>query len=428
MQSELVQIHSQRSGVSWPPTEPQALAAAVESIRQREGLGHEMLGWLDLPYRRDEELDRIRGVAARWNDEVEFVVVIGIGGSYLGARAVLEALEPSLHGATRPLVLFAGHHLEASAYDRLLSAIEGREVGINVISKSGTTTEPAVAFRLLRSKLEKLYGKKKARTRILATTDRSQGALRSLADEEGYESFVVPDDVGGRFSVLTPVGLLPLAIAGVDVDALLDGAAAEADRCKSAPIEDLPSAQYAAIRNALYERGCRIEVLASFYPSLHSLAEWWKQLFGESEGKEGKGLFPASVDYTTDLHSLGQYMQQGQRILFETFLDVQRPLPGPVIPKGDANLDQLDYLAGRPVAEVNAMALEPVAEAHHSGGVPSLTVRIPEVSASTVGSLLFFFEYAVALSGRLLEVNPFDQPGVEAYKTNLFRALGKPGA
>lgn len=427
MQTHLVEFESERSGVAWPPPSPGDLEAAVESIRRREGPGHEMLGWLDLPRRRDEELDRIRDVSARLDDEVELMVVIGIGGSYLGARAVLEALEPSLHGESRPLVLFAGHHLEASAYHRLLSALDGREVAVNVISKSGTTTEPAIAFRLLRAKLEKLYGKKKARTRILATTDARHGALRSLADEEGYESFVVPDDVGGRFSVLTPVGLLPLAIAGVDVDALLDGAAAEAERCHSVTALDLPAARYAAIRHALYAQGCRIEVLASFYPSLHSMAEWWKQLFGESEGKSGKGLFPAAVDYTTDLHSLGQYLQDGQRILLETFLDVERPLPGPVIPKEEIDLDQLNYLAGRPLSEVNRLALAPVADAHHAGGVPSVTLRIPEVSAASVGSLLFFFEYAVAVSGRLLGVNPFDQPGVEAYKANLFRALGKPG-
>jgi glucose-6-phosphate isomerase len=408
-------------------TDAAALEAAVASIRERTGPGHEMLGWLDLPVRRDDELKRLHACAARLRKEIDVLVVVGIGGSYLGARAVLEAMEPALYGQELPIVLFAGHHLEASAYSRLLDALEGHEVAINVISKSGTTTEPALAFRLLRAKLEKMYGEKKAAQRIVATTDASRGALRTLATQKGYETFVVPDDVGGRFSVLTPVGLLPLAVAGVDVDALLDGAARERERCLRGSLPDVPAIRYAAARHDLYLQGAAIEVLASFHPSLHSLVEWWKQLFGESEGKAGCGLFPAAVDFTTDLHSLGQLLQDGRRNLLETFLDVRDTLPGPFIPKDPEDLDGLNYVAGRNMSEINGLALQAVADAHRSGGLPNMTITLPRVSEPCLGSLLFFFEFAVAIGGRLLGVNPFDQPGVEAYKTNLFRLLGKPG-
>jgi glucose-6-phosphate isomerase len=399
--------------------------AACTSIRAREGAGAEFLGWLDLPGQR-EDLARLLQVAGTLREEIETLVVIGIGGSYLGTRAVLDATAHARRGGVR--VLFAGHHLEAHDLQGVLDACAQGEVAVNVISKSGTTTEPAIAFRLLRKLLEERYGEQKAARRIVATTDRSRGALRTLATEKGYETFAVPDDVGGRFSVLTPVGLFPLAVAGCDVTALLDGAQAEVARCLNGEPSEVPAARYAALRHAAYLSGSAVEVLASFHPSLHHVAEWWKQLFGESEGKQGRGLFPAAVDYTTDLHSMGQYLQDGRRVLMETFLGVTAPPPGPVIPSDPADLDGLEYLAGRPVAEVNAEALHAVADAHLEGGVPSCTLVLADLGAASLGSLLYFFEFAVAVSGRLLGVNPFDQPGVEAYKTNLFRRLGKPGS
>ena len=417
----LGRLHAEAARIVGDP----AVAAATESIRRREGAGNDMLGWLDLPAQRDD-LQRTLDVAAKLRDEIDTLVVIGIGGSYLGARAVLEATAWK-HDANDPTVYFAGHHLEGHALAGLLRSLEGREVAVNVISKSGTTTEPAIAFRLLRKWLEDTYGDEKAARRIIATTDAQRGALRTLADQKDYTTFVVPDDVGGRFSVLTPVGLVPLAIAGCDVTALLDGAAAEAERCRSGTADEVPAVRYAALRHAAYLRGTQVEVLASFFPSLHSTAEWWKQLFGESEGKQGRGLFPASVDYTTDLHSMGQYMQDGRRVLLETFLDVAKPPRGPEIPSDPDDLDGLEYLAGRTVDAVNAEALPAVADAHVSGGVPCQTITLPDLGEASLGSLLYFFEFAVAVSGRLLCVNPFDQPGVEAYKTNLFRRLGKPG-
>ncbi|HKK71258.1 MAG TPA: glucose-6-phosphate isomerase [Candidatus Krumholzibacteria bacterium] len=403
-----------------------AVLEAARSIRERRGLGHDMLGWLDLPSRRDD-LPRLTDTAARLREEIDTLVVIGIGGSYLGARAVLEATAWRRTDDPGPRVFFAGHHLEAHELGALLRALEGREVAVNVISKSGTTTEPAIAFRLLRKYLEDTYGPEKAARRIVATTDADRGALRTLAEQKDYTTFAVPDDVGGRFSVLSPVGLVPLAVAGCDVEALLDGAGAELVRCLEGDATDVPAVRYAALRHAAYLQGTAIEVLASFFPSLHQVSEWWKQLFGESEGKQGRGLFPASVDYTTDLHSMGQYLQDGRRLLLETFLDVADPPAGPVIPSDSDDLDGLEYLAGRGVAEVNREALPAVAEAHASGGVPSQVVTLPDLGESSLGSLLAFFEFSVAVSGRLLGVHPFDQPGVEAYKTNLFRRLGKPG-
>lgn len=395
---------------------------AVQSIRERRGPGSEFLGWLDLPFAGNE----VRDHAAALREEIDTLVVVGIGGSYLGTRAVLEATAWKRAGG--PRVLFAGHHLEAHGLQEVLDACEEGEVAINVISKSGTTTEPAIAFRLLRDALEKRYGPEKAARRIVATTDRERGALRTLAMRKGYATWVVPDDVGGRFSVLSPVGLFPLAVAGCDVDGLLAGAAAEATRCNDGELADLPAVRYAVLRDLALADGAKIEVLASFHPSLHMIAEWWKQLFGESEGKEGRGLFPASVDYTTDLHSMGQYLQDGARILMETFLYVSSPPPGPVVPPSEDDLDGLDYLVGQPVAGINRVALPAVDEAHRAGGVPTQVIELGDLSEASLGSLLYFFEFAVAVSGRLLGVNPFDQPGVEAYKTNLFRRLGKPGS
>ncbi len=406
---------------------PQVMEVQAQLLR-REGPGSEMTGWLDLPHRWNEESDRVVQVAQSLAEEIETLIVVGIGGSYLGARAVLEALHPRLRRSKAPRIVFAGHQLEASAYAELLESMDGREVAINVISKSGTTTEPAIAFRLLREKLEGMYGAEKAARRIVATTDASKGALRELAEARGYESFVVPDDVGGRFSVFTPVGLFPLAVAGVDLRALLAAAAAELDRFTEAKlIEDSPALIYSAVRHNAIMAKKRVEVLASFHPTLHYLAEWWKQLFGESEGKQGKGLFPASVDYTTDLHSLGQYLQDGPRMILETFLAIDIPEAGPQVPMDEQDLDGLNYLAGRELAEINALALGAVADAHLEGGAPNLTLRMQRADEAGLGSLLFCFMLSVSLNGKLLGVNPFDQPGVEAYKKKLFDVLGKPG-
>ena len=408
--------------------EPSVLAVRDELLA-REGAGSEFLGWLDLPRRWDEESERMAATAARLRSEIDTLVVVGIGGSYLGARALYEALLPSLRVRGGPRLVFCGHHLEASFYTQLFQQLEGREFAVNVISKSGTTTEPAIAFRLLREQLEDWYGEEKAATRIIATTGAARGALHDLAKAKGYERFTVPADVGGRFSVLSPVGLFPLTVSGVDPRRLLEGAAAELQRVEEArELKDAPSLLYAALRHRAVEAGLMIEVLASFHPTLHTLAEWWKQLFGESEGKDHKGLFPASVDYTTDLHSLGQYMQDGRRILLETFLAVDKPEAGPRIPMDKDDLDGLNYLAQRGLEEVNVVALGAVADAHRDGGVPNLAMHLPEVAEFSLGSLLMTFEIAVSLSGKLLGVNPFDQPGVEAYKRNLFRVLGKPGA
>lgn len=397
---------------------------AVASIRERRGPGSEFLGWLDLPARRDE-LSRLEQEAAELQDQIDTLIVVGIGGSYLGTRALLDAT--AWRNAGGPRVLFAGHHLEAHDLTRVVEAAGRGEVAVNVISKSGTTTEPAIAFRMLRARLEEVYGPEKAARRIIATTDPERGALRSLATRKGYRTWAVPGDVGGRFSVLSPVGLFPLAVAGCDIRALLNGARAEAERCHEGELAELPAVRYAVLRDLALADGKRIEVLASFHPSLHRMAEWWKQLFGESEGKQGVGLFPSSVNYTTDLHSLGQYMQDGARIVFETFLDVVSPPAGPVVPGSEDDLDGLDYLAGRPVAGINRAALPAVEDAHRAGGVPTQIIELADLTEASMGSLVFFFEFAVAVSGRLLGVNPFDQPGVEAYKANLFRRLGKPG-
>jgi len=427
--SSLVSLHPEGLG---PLVEAADLALesgrvteAVGSIRERRGEGSEFLGWMDLPRER-EGVEALMEHAASVREEIDTLIVVGIGGSYLGARAVLEATRWRRTGSGLR-VLFAGHHLEAHALQEVVDAVGEGEVAINVISKSGTTTEPAIAFRLLRDRLEQAYGPEKAARRIIATTDRERGALRTLATRMGYRSYVVPGNVGGRFSVLSPVGLFPLAVAGCAIEDLLDGAAAEAERCLNARLEDLPAVRYAVLRDLALADGVRIEVLASFHPSLHLMAEWWKQLFGESEGKQGGGLFPAAVDYTTDLHSLGQYLQDGARILMETFIDVKSPPPGPSVPGSVDDLDGLDYLAGRAVAEINRVAVGAVEDAHRAGGVPTQIIEMPDCTEASLGSLIFFFEFAVAVSGRLLGVNPFDQPGVEAYKANLFRLLGKPG-
>lgn len=411
--------------------EPQVNVAA-KRLETRKGPGSEWLGWLDLPVKYDRnEFRRIKAAAKRIRKQSEVLVVVGIGGSYLGAKAGLEFCLPTppippRSGRNKRLdVVFAGINLSADYHAQVLEAIGDRDFSVNVISKSGTTTEPAIAFRLFKDKLEERYGKAGASERVYATTDASKGALKVLADREGYETFVVPDDVGGRFSVLTAVGLLPLAAAGLDVDALMRGAA-EARMAYKKPFADNPCLQYAALRNILRNKGKEIEILANYEPRCQYIAEWWKQLYGESEGKDGKGIFPASVNFTADLHSMGQYIQDGRRSIFETVLEIERPQMTLLVPKSEGDLDGLNYLAGKSLDFVNKKAAEGTRMAHVDGGVPNLSIRIPEATPYYLGQLFYFFEKACALSGYLLGVNPFDQPGVEAYKSNMFRLLGKP--
>lgn len=409
-----------------------ATEAAAVLLESGKGPGKEFLGWLDLPIHYDrEELERILLAAARIREQAEVLVVIGIGGSYLGAKAALEFLGHSFHNnlpvskRPGPEVYFAGTNLSPRYLLHLMELIGERDFAINVISKSGTTTEPAIAFRLFKEKLEVRYGKEEACKRIYATTDSARGALKQLATQEGYDSFVVPDDVGGRFSVLTAVGLLPLAAAGIPIQELLNGAAAAREAYK-VPFADNACYQYAAVRNALHRKGYDIEMLINYEPRLHFLAEWWKQLYGESEGKDGKGIFTASADFTTDLHSLGQYVQDGRRHLFETLISIEKPEHDLILQADEANLDGLNYLAGKSLDYINKQAAEGTLQAHTSGGVPNLIIRLPEANAFQLGWLFFFFEKACGVSGYLLGVNPFDQPGVEAYKQNMFRLLGKP--
>lgn len=406
---------------------PQA-REALKSLKDGTGKGNDFLGWLDLPVNvTKEELADIEKTAADLRARTQIVVVIGIGGSYLGARAVIEALANSFHnyGQADMKVIFAGHNIGEDYYYELIEYLQDKEFGICVISKSGTTTEPAIAFRLLKEMLEEKVGKEEAGKRIIAITDASKGALRTLADQEGYKTFVIPDDVGGRFSVLTPVGLLPIATAGFDIRALMKGATEMRQECLSG--EKNIALEYAVARTALYRKGYCVELLANFNPKLHYITEWWKQLYGESEGKENKGIFPAGVDFTTDLHSMGQYIQEGVRMLMETVISVEKSNYKVQIPLDQANLDKLNFLAGKRVDEVNKMAELGTRIAHVDGGVPNMRVSIPELSALYIGQLFYFFELACGISGSMLEVNPFDQPGVEAYKNNMFALLDKPG-
>ncbi len=404
------------------------LASAHEMLVQGTGAGADFRGWLDpLQMVTDEQVSEIEAIASDLRARSDTLVVIGIGGSYLGARAVIEALAPPGHSAAS--VVFAGQNLSSRYHADLLASLESKRVALNVVSKSGTTTEPAVAFRLLRALVERQAGSAEAaRDRIVATTDAKKGALRTFAGERGYRALPIADDVGGRYSVLSPVGLLPIAYAGVDIRALRAGAKACADAAAttSDPLAN-PVLFYAAARNLLYNQGCAVEILASFEPRLHYLLEWWKQLMGESEGKDHAALYPSSVEYTTDLHSLGQYVQQGRRFLMETFLIVDgRDEPVLPLPEGD-NADELGYLAGRPLTDINQAAYQATALAHRDGGVPNLTLTLPRLDAFHLGFLLYFFERACPISGYLLGVNPFDQPGVEAYKKNMFALLAKPG-
>jgi len=411
----------------------EAIDSHFLAIRERTGKGNDFLGWADLPFSVEEALiTKTEAAAERFRGKSEVSIVVGIGGSYLGARAVIEALSPHFNllkkKAGNPIMLYAGNNISEDYLAELLQVLDEKDYTLTVISKSGTTTEPALAFRLLREHMEKKYGKTETRQRIIAITDKKKGALKQLADEEGYETFVVPDDVGGRYSVLTPVGLLPIAIAGFDIRALLKGAQNMAEfSATTSKIDENPVAAYAAVRNALYAKGKTTEIMVNYEPRLFYFTEWWKQLYGESEGKENKGIFPAGVSNTTDLHSMGQYIQEGLRILFETVLSVENPKHKLVIPSDEANLDKLNYIAGKRINEVNQMAELGTTLAHVDGGVPNLKVTIPEISENTLGEVIYFYELACAVSGYLLGINPFDQPGVEAYKRNMFALLGKPG-
>ena len=404
----------------WMTSRTAALENARAMLESGKGPGGEFTGWVRLPHDYDhEEYDRIQAAARRIRSDSEALVVIGIGGSYLGARAVIEALTSpnyNLTGKTGPAIYFAGNGLSTDALLEIINLVKDKDFSVNVISKSGTTTEPAVAFRVFKALLEEKYGKEGARKRIYATTDAHKGALKGLADAEEYETFVVPDAVGGRYSVLTAVGLLPIAAAGIDTDALLAGAR-----------EDNPAWQYAAARHALYAAGKSVEILAAYEPSMRFFTEWWKQLYGESEGKQGKGLFPASVEFTADLHSMGQYIQQGQRLMFETVLRFDQTLGSLEIPNDPDNVDGLNFLSGKPLSFVAEQALRGTLLAHVDGGVPNIVLELPRRNPYNLGMLIYFFEYACGLSGYLLGVNPFDQPGVEAYKKNMFALLGKPG-
>ncbi|TDF96249.1 glucose-6-phosphate isomerase [Paenibacillus piri] len=407
---------------------------AHEQLHNKTGAGSDYLGWIDLPVNYDkEEFARIQKSARQIQSDSDALVVIGIGGSYLGARAAIEMLSHSFYNLLpkgkrkTPEIYFVGNNISSTYVTHLLQLLEGKDISVNVISKSGTTTEPAIAFRIFRELLEKKYGKEAARKRIYATTDQARGALKKLANEEGYESFVIPDDVGGRYSVLTAVGLLPIATAGVDIAAMMQGAADAREAYSSPNLSENESYQYAAVRNALYRKGKTTEILVNYEPSLHFVSEWWKQLFGESEGKDYKGIFPASVDFSTDLHSMGQFIQDGNRTLFETVIQVAEVAEQITIGTDADNLDGLNFLSGKTMDFVNKKAFEGTMLAHTDGGVPNLIVTLPDTSAYTFGYMVYFFEKACGLSGYLLGVNPFDQPGVEAYKANMFALLGKPG-
>lgn len=413
--------------------EPQ-VSLAHSLLHRKMGAGNDYTGWVDWPLAYDrQEFDRIKQAAAKIIAQSDVLLVIGIGGSYLGAKAALTMLTHSFYNqlpAARrktPEIYFLGHQLSSGYLTDLVEMLDGREVSVNVISKSGTTTEPAIAFRIIREYMEKRYGKAGARERIFATTDRSRGALKQMADEEGYESFVIPDDIGGRYSVLTAVGLLPIAAAGIELDQIMAGAV-EGHRLYSVEtLGENPCYQYAALRNILYRKGKTMELLVNYEPALQYFAEWWKQLFGESEGKDRKGIFPGSVNFTTDLHSMGQYIQDGLRNLFETVIFVRQNGCELVMPADPQNLDGLNFLAGRSLHSVNQRAMEGAVLAHADGGVPNLVLEVPQLNPYYFGQLVYFFEKACGISGYLMAVNPFDQPGVEAYKNNMFALLGKPG-
>lgn len=408
--------------------------AAKKTLLEKTGAGSDFLGWIDLPVDYDkEEFARIQEAAKKIQADSEVLVVIGIGGSYLGARAAISFIGNNFYNETSkeirqaPEIYYAGNSISSTYLAHLLQVIGDRDFSVNVISKSGTTTEPAIAFRVLKKKLEEKYGKEGAAKRIYATTDKAKGALKNLAAEEGYETFVVPDDVGGRFSVLTAVGLLPIAASGADITKLMEGAAAMRQQCLDASYEENDAVQYAVIRNILLRKGKSVEILANYEPSFHYVGEWWKQLYGESEGKDNKGLFPAAVDLTTDLHSMGQFIQDGARTMFETVVEVEKPSCEIIIEKEEVDLDGLNYLAGQSMDFINKSAMKGTLLAHTDGNVPNLLVKVPSQDEFSLGQLFYFFEFACGVSGYLLGVNPFNQPGVESYKKNMFALLGKPG-
>ncbi|EGD50516.1 Glucose-6-phosphate isomerase [Thermoanaerobacter ethanolicus JW 200] len=407
---------------------------SLDMVLNKNAQGNDFLGWVSLPKDYDKsEFERIKKAAEKIQSDSDVLVVIGIGGSYLGARAAIEMLSHSFYNLlpkgkrNTPEIYFAGNSISSTYLSDLLELIESKDVSINVISKSGTTTEPAIAFRVFRDFLEKKYGKEGAKSRIYVTTDRAKGALKKLADEEGYETFVIPDDVGGRYSVLTAVGLLPIAVAGISIDDMMQGAYDASIVYTKNNLDENISMQYAVLRNILYRKGKAIEILVNYEPKLHYFSEWWKQLFGESEGKDNKGIYPASVDFTTDLHSMGQFIQEGSRNIFETVINVEKPVKDIVINEDKDNIDGLNFLAGKTIDFVNKKAFEGTLLAHTDGNVPNFVVNIPEISPYYFGNLVYFFEMACAISGYINGVNPFDQPGVEAYKKNMFALLGKPG-
>ena len=407
---------------------------AKEVLTSRTGAGNDFLGWIDLPVDYDkDEFARIKKAAAKIQSDSDVLLVIGIGGSYLGARAAIEFLTHSFYNVldkgTRktPQIFFVGNSISSKYIKDLQDVVRDKDFSINIISKSGTTTEPAIAFRVFKEMLIEKYGKEEANKRIYATTDKAKGALKNLANQEGYESFVVPDDVGGRFSVLTAVGLLPIAVSGADIDKLMEGAASGRKKALETPYEENPALLYATIRNILLRKGKHVEIVANYEPSLHYVSEWWKQLFGESEGKDQKGIFPAAVDLTTDLHSMGQFIQDGARIMFETVINVEESPEEVVLKEEEIDTDGMNYLAGKNVDFVNKSAMNGTILAHTDGQVPNLKVNVPEQNEFYLGELFYFFEFACGISGYLLGVNPFNQPGVESYKRNMFALLGEPG-
>lgn len=403
-------------------------------LKEKNGPGSDYIGWVDLPLNYDkEEYARIKSATRRIQESSDVFIVIGIGGSYLGARACIEALSHTFYNnldkdkRSTPEIYFVGNNISSTYLKNLLDAIEGKDVSVNVISKSGTTTEPAIAFRVFKEYLEKKYGKEEARKRIYATTDKARGALKQLSTSEGYETFVIPDDVGGRYSILTPVGLLPIAVAGIDIDKLMEGALSGLEEYSNEDISSNHCYQYAAIRNILYNKGKEIEILVNYEPALQYLSEWWKQLYGESEGKDGKGIYPGSANFTTDLHSIGQLIQDGKRNLFETTINIESSKEEVILTGNEDDLDGLNFLEGKTLDLVNKKAFEGTLMAHVKGNVPNLVINVPELNEFYFGKLIYFFEKACAISGYTLGVNPFDQPGVEEYKKNMFSLLGKPG-
>ncbi len=407
---------------------------AKQELLSKTGAGNDFLGWIDLPVNYDkEEFKRIISAAKRIQEDSEVLLVIGIGGSYLGARAAIEFLRHSFYNSVSkevrktPEIYYVGNNISSTYLTHLIEVIGDRDFSVNIISKSGTTTEPAIAFRVFRKLLTEKYGKEGAAKRIYATTDHSKGALKKLSNEEGFESFVVPDDVGGRFSVLTAVGLLPIAVSGANIEQLMAGAASMRERCINQSFMENDAVLYAAVRNILLRKNKNIEILANYEPSIHYVAEWWKQLFGESEGKDQKGIFPASVDLTTDLHSMGQFIQDGQRTMFETVIDLEQSTSTVTLQEEEVDLDGLNYLAGKTVDFINKSAMKGTLLAHTDGGVPNLMIKVADQTEYSLGELFYFFEFACGVSGYILGVNPFDQPGVESYKKNMFALLGKPG-